>query len=101
MQKERLYYLDWLRIGAFGLLILFHCMRFFDFFPWHIKNQTQSELATQIFLFTTSWRMPLIFFVSGAGTYFAILSSTLQDHERHQSHHVYQGSHQDLSQGSH
>ena len=49
-------------------------MRFFDFFPWHIKNENQSELATQILLFTTSWRMPLIFFVSGAGTYFAIKS---------------------------
>lgn len=72
--RERLYYLDWLRIGAFGLLILFHCTRFFDFFPWHVKNEEQSEFVTQLFLFTTSWRMPLIFFVSGAGTYFAMRS---------------------------
>ncbi|MEL6191770.1 MAG: acyltransferase family protein, partial [Bacteroidota bacterium] len=74
MKKERLYYLDWLRLSAFGLLILFHCLRFFDFFPWHVKNEEQSEFLTQIFLFTTSWRMPLIFFVSGAGTYFAMKS---------------------------
>ena len=74
MQKERLYYLDWLRIGAFALLIIFHCTRFFDFFPWHVKNREQSEFVTQVFLFTTSWRMPLIFFVSGAGTYFAMRS---------------------------
>lgn len=74
MIRERLYYLDWLRIGAFALLILFHCTRFFDFFPWHVKNEIQSEFVTQVFLFTTSWRMPLIFFVSGAGTYFAMKS---------------------------
>jgi len=70
--KERLYYLDWLRVGAFGLLIVFHCFRFFDFFPWHVKNAEQSEWLTQFVIFTTSWRMPLIFFVSGAGTYFAL-----------------------------
>ncbi len=74
MTRERLYYLDWLRIGAFSLLILFHCFRFFDFFPWHIKNEQQNEWFTQFVIFTTSWRMPLIFFVSGAGTYFAMRS---------------------------
>lgn len=75
MAKERLYYLDWLRISAFGLLILFHCFRFFDYFPWHIKNPDQSEWFTQFVIFTTSWRMPLIFFVSGAGTFFALRSA--------------------------
>ncbi|HAA16390.1 MAG TPA: hypothetical protein DCE41_33675 [Cytophagales bacterium] len=76
--KERLYYLDWLRLGAFAMLMVFHCTRFFDFFPWHVKNDVQSEGVTQFFLFSTAWRMPLIFFVSGAGTYFAIRSRKSQ-----------------------
>ncbi|MDX1699946.1 MAG: acyltransferase family protein [Melioribacteraceae bacterium] len=70
----RLYYLDWLRVIVFGLLIVFHCLRLFDFIPFHIKNAEQSELLTQFFIFSTSWRMPLVFLVSGAGTYFAMRS---------------------------
>ena len=73
-ENIRLYYLDWLRVLVFGLLIVFHCLRLFDFIPFHIKNAEQSELLMQFFLFSTSWRMPLVFLVSGAGTYFAMRS---------------------------
>lgn len=73
-ENIRLYYLDWLRVLVFGLLIVFHCLRIFDFIPFHIKNAEQSELLTQFFLFSTSWRMPLVFLISGAGTYFAMRS---------------------------
>ena len=62
--NQRLYYIDWLRVLAFGLLFLFHTIRFFDFFPWHVKNADQSILASIIVGFTHSWRMHLIFFIS-------------------------------------
>ncbi|PLX17298.1 MAG: hypothetical protein C0599_13875, partial [Salinivirgaceae bacterium] len=73
-QKERLYYLDCLRILAFGLLFVFHTIRFFDHFPWLVKNDEQSILASFIVGFTHGWRMHLIFFISGVGTYFALKS---------------------------
>ncbi len=74
IQNERLYYLDWLRVLAFGLLFIFHSARFFDDFGWHLKNEEHSLLANILVGFTHGWRMHLIFFISGVGTYFALRS---------------------------
>ena len=74
IKTERLYYLDWLRVLAFGLLFVFHSARFFDDFGWHVKNEEHSMLANIFVGFTHGWRMHLIFFISGVGTYFAIRS---------------------------
>lgn len=70
--NERLFYIDWLRVFAFGLLFIFHAARFFDSFPWHIKNAAHSEMVNLFVGFTHGWRMHLIFFISGVGTYFAL-----------------------------
>ncbi|MFC2096096.1 acyltransferase family protein [Bacteroidota bacterium] len=72
--KERLYYIDWLRVLAFGLLFIFHAARFFDIYPWHIKNAVHSEMINVLVGFTHGWRMHLIFFISGVGTFFALRS---------------------------
>lgn len=71
-ENKRLYYLDWLRVLAFGLLFLFHSWRPFDHFPWHIKNEAQSVVFDILTMFTHGWRMFLIFLVSGAGTWLAM-----------------------------
>lgn len=76
--NQRLYYLDWLRILAFGLLFVFHSVRFFDDFEWHVKNEEHSMLANFIVGFTHGWRMHLIFFISGVGTFFALKSRKQQ-----------------------
>lgn len=74
MENKRLYYIDWLRVLAFGLLFIFHAVRFFDSYPWHVKNIESSVWADHFVLFTHTWRMPLIFLISGTGTYFALRS---------------------------
>ena len=71
---ERKYFIDWLRVLAFGLLFLFHSWRPFDHFPWHIKNDEQNFIFDLLTMFTHGWRMHLIFLVSGAGTWFAMKS---------------------------
>ncbi|MFY0655100.1 MAG: acyltransferase family protein [Cyclobacteriaceae bacterium] len=73
-ENKRLYYLDWLRVLAFGLLFLFHSWRPFDNLPWHIKNDDTSVIFDLLTMFTHGWRMYLIFLVSGAGTWFAMKS---------------------------
>ena len=70
--NKRLYYLDWLRVFAFGLLFLFHSWRPFDHLPWHIKNEEQTAFFDMLTFFTHGWRMSLIFLVSGAGTWLAM-----------------------------
>jgi glucans biosynthesis protein C len=71
---QRMYYIDWLRVIAFGLLFVFHSFRLFDTYPWHVKNPETSISINYIIEFMHSWRMHIIFLVSGAGTYFAIKS---------------------------
>jgi len=62
---DRHYGMDWLRIGAFGLLILYHIGMVFV--PWGFQLKTQHPLVwTEIPMFLTSpWRLTLLFVVSG------------------------------------
>jgi surface polysaccharide O-acyltransferase-like enzyme len=62
---ERHYGMDWLRIGAFGLLILYHIGMVFV--PWGFHMKTAEPLVwTEIpMLATNPWRLTLLFVVSG------------------------------------
>lgn len=68
----RRYDLDALRVIAFGLLIFYHVGMFFV--PWwfHIKNNVVYEGLVLPMLFLNQWRLPLLFVISGMGTYFAL-----------------------------
>lgn len=61
----RHYGLDWLRIGAFALLIVYHVAMVFSTWDWVIKSPTTySQLIVPLALLTP-WRLPLLFAVSG------------------------------------
>jgi glucans biosynthesis protein C len=68
----RRYELDWLRVFAILILLLFHTGRIFDMKEWHIKNNELSDNFIYWMPFLQSWRMPLLLFISGAGSYFAL-----------------------------
>jgi peptidoglycan/LPS O-acetylase OafA/YrhL len=58
------------------VLLAYHASRPFDLEPWHVKSEHASiavQLAGGIF---TPWRLPLLFMVSGAGTWFALRRRT-------------------------
>jgi glucans biosynthesis protein C len=64
--------LDWLRVIVFGLLILYHVGMFFVPWGWHIKNNIiYPELRWPMF-FVNQWRLPILFVISGMGTYYAL-----------------------------
>lgn len=72
-KPERQYYIDWLRILLIISVFLFHIGMIFNTWEWHIKNDQQyGGFLKQIMIFLHYWRMPLLFMVSGAGTYFAL-----------------------------
>jgi glucan biosynthesis protein C len=72
-KTERQYYIDWLRILLIISVFLFHIGMIFNTWPWHIKNDQQfGGLLRQGMTFLHYWRMPLLFMLSGAGTYFAL-----------------------------
>ncbi|MEP7143208.1 MAG: acyltransferase family protein [Ferruginibacter sp.] len=73
-QKERIYYLDWLRVFAFSILILFHSWQPFTNFHWLLKSDNKTIVADIFTIFFHTWRLHLIFFVSGVGTWLALRS---------------------------
>jgi glucans biosynthesis protein C len=73
-QIERIYYLDWLRISAFSILILFHSWQPFTNFDWLIKSENKSLVADIFTVFFHTWRLYLIFFISGIGACIALNS---------------------------
>ena len=72
ISPTRLYFLDWLRVIAFGLLVFYHTGLIFVDWGFHISNDVFSESLKLPMLFVNQWRLPLLFFVSGAGIYFAL-----------------------------
>lgn len=62
---ERHYGMDWLRIGAFALLILYHVGMVFVPWGYHVKTAHPAEWVTVPMLFSNAWRLMLLFVVSG------------------------------------
>lgn len=61
----RHYGMDWLRIGAFALLILYHIGMVFVPWNFHVKSLHVEDWATLPMLATNAWRLTLLFVVSG------------------------------------
>ncbi|WP_348728248.1 acyltransferase family protein [Rheinheimera texasensis] len=58
--------LDWLRIGAFALLILYHCgMYYVADWGWHVKNSQTYDWLQDLMKLTNPWRMSLLFLLGG------------------------------------
>jgi peptidoglycan/LPS O-acetylase OafA/YrhL len=72
---KRRYDIDWIRVIAIGLLLLYHVA--IGFQPWgvmigFIANSKPWESLWIPMTMLNVWRIPLLFFVSGMGVYFAI-----------------------------
>jgi peptidoglycan/LPS O-acetylase OafA/YrhL len=61
----RHYGLDWLRIGAFALLILYHIGMFFVPWDWHVKTAHPQEWLELPMQAVNPWRLSLLFVISG------------------------------------
>ena len=72
-RSDRQYYIDWLRILLIISVYLFHVGMIFNTWEWHVKNDVQyGGLLKQVMVFLHNWRMPLLFMISGAGTWYAL-----------------------------
>lgn len=72
----RRYNLDWLRVGVFALLILYHVGMFFVPWNWHIKNNEIFSALRWPMAFLNQWRLPILFVISGMGTFYALSKRT-------------------------
>jgi glucan biosynthesis protein C len=71
----RRYDIDWLRVIAIGLLLIYHVA--IGFQPWGVMIGFITTKESWMALWTPMaalnvWRIPLLFFVSGMGVYFAM-----------------------------
>ena len=71
-RRERRYELDALRVLAVLALLLYHASRPFDTEVWHLKNLEKSAGLELFGNLLTPWRLPLLFMISGLGTYYAL-----------------------------
>lgn len=74
--QERRYDLDWLRLIAIIILLFFHTGMWFNHWGWHVKNSELTYSFQYWMIWSHFFRMPLLLFISGAGTYMALGSRT-------------------------
>jgi glucans biosynthesis protein C len=72
-QPQRLYFLDWLRVGAFALLVLYHVGMYYVSWPWHVKSPDAGTALEPWMRLSSPWRLSLLFLISGAATSFMLL----------------------------
>jgi glucans biosynthesis protein C len=69
---QRRHDLDWLRVIAIVTLLFYHTGMIYVSWGWHIKSTETSEFLETVMRWLHRWRMPLLFFISGAGTFFGL-----------------------------
>ena len=75
ISTNRRYAIDWVRVIAIGLLLIYHTA--IGFQPWGMMIGFISSKTSWVSLWAPMtllniWRIPLLFFVSGMGVYFAL-----------------------------
>lgn len=72
----RHYGMDWLRIGAFALLILYHIGMVFVPWNFHVKSLHVEDWVRLPMLASNAWRLTLLFVVSGYASRALLARST-------------------------
>lgn len=76
--EQRHFGMDWLRIAAFGLLILYHVGMAFVAWPFEVKVSRPIDWVAIPMLLTSPWRLSLLFAISGYASA-ALLSRSPSD----------------------
>lgn len=70
MSSNRRVDLDWIRIVAFAILILYHVGMYYASWDYHVKSPYAGHAIEPLMMFFNPWRLALLFVVSGAATAF-------------------------------
>lgn len=71
-QQPRLFFLDWVRIIAFLLLILYHVGMYYVTWDWHVKSASASDAIEPFMIMSSPWRLSLLFMISGVASSFML-----------------------------
>lgn len=61
----RLLFLDWLRIIAFFVLVLYHVGMYYVSWDWHVKSDLAGPGLEPFMLLSAPWRLGLLFLIGG------------------------------------
>lgn len=67
-QAGRYYFLDWVRILAFFVLIVYHVGMYYVSWGWHVKSPAAGHGPEPFMLLTSPWRLDLLFLVAGVAS---------------------------------
>lgn len=67
----RRYDLDWIRVGAFLLLIFYHIGMMYVPWDWHIASSHKVEALAMPMSLLNAWRLSILFFISGIAVRYA------------------------------
>jgi glucan biosynthesis protein C len=70
--SSRLYFLDWVRIVAFLVLILYHVGMYYVTWDWHVKSPYASDAIEPFMMMSSPWRLSLLFLISGVAASFML-----------------------------
>jgi len=65
---QRQFFLDWIRILAFFVLILYHVGMYYVTWDWHVKSPSAGPAIEPFMMLSSPWRLGLLFMVSGVAT---------------------------------
>ncbi len=69
---QRRHDLDWVRVFAFTLLVLYHVGMYYVTWEWHVNSPHAGPALQPFMMLTSPWRLSLLFLVSGAATAFLL-----------------------------
>ena len=76
MSRERIHYLDWLKVLIVYGILLFHASLVFTGGTWLVTNGQGSVLLSAFAGFCFPWGIPAMFLIAGADAYFGTRSVT-------------------------
>ncbi|MBK6417442.1 MAG: acyltransferase [Thermomonas sp.] len=68
IRMQRRHDIDWVRILAFGLLVLYHVGMYYVSWDWHVKSPELVTALEPLMILSAPWRLALLFLVSGVAT---------------------------------
>ena len=82
-QRDRTYYIDWIRIGVVLLLVPFHSAITFTIQGVMPIKYTQHVPILDVFMwFLSLWIMPILFLISGMSSYYSLQKRTSKEYMR-------------------
>jgi len=64
--------LDWVRVFAFCLLVIYHVGMYYVTWDWHVNSPYAGAMIEPLMVLSSPWRLSVLFLISGVATAFLV-----------------------------